>query len=232
MDIRQQLEHLRRTVAQIDRKYAQPSPAPAAPPPPSFSPRGFVEDLISGQVVETAAGRHFEAEKLYPRGKRHGGCDIADLAELPPDLLAPLSEGAIASVPPERWAFLDTETTGIAGGSGTCAFLVGVGSIGAEGFRVRQFFMRDFAEEASMLSSLAAHLSGFEVLITYNGKSYDQPLRAIVCNARGIRFPAWSISICFMARAVCSSCVSKAAALCIWRSASWGSSARAICPAK
>ncbi len=59
-------------------------------------------------------------------------------------------------VPPQEWAFLDTETTGLAGGTGTCAFLVGVGRITPEGFRVRQFFMRDFGEEASQLDALYA----------------------------------------------------------------------------
>ena len=48
-----------------------------------------------------------------------------------------------------KWAFLDTETTGLAGGTGTYAFLIGVGSIDAAGFRLRQFFMRDYGEEAS-----------------------------------------------------------------------------------
>jgi uncharacterized protein len=176
MNIREELEHLRRTVARIDRKYAQPSPAPAPPPAPTFNAYEFVEDLISGEVLETPLGKHFETERLFPRGKRHGSYDIADLADLPPDLLAPLSDNAIAHVPPSRWAFLDTETTGLAGGSGTCAFLVGIGSIAADGFRVRQFFMRDFAEERSMLHALSAHLKNFDVLITYNGKAFDQPL--------------------------------------------------------
>jgi tetratricopeptide (TPR) repeat protein len=71
---------------------------------------------------------------------------------------------------------LDTETTGLAGGAGTYAVLVGVGRIAADGFRVRQFFMRDFDEEASLLSALSAHLAEFDVLVTYNGKTYDQPL--------------------------------------------------------
>ncbi len=78
--------------------------------------------------------------------------------------------------PPERWAFLDTETTGLAGGSGTYAFLIGVGRITPDGFVVRQFFMREYAEERSLLYALMEHLREFDVLITYNGKSYDQPL--------------------------------------------------------
>jgi len=187
MNIREELDHLRRTVARIDRKYAQPSPAPPPPPAPTLNPYEFVEDLISGEVLGTPLGKHFETERLFPRGKRHGSYEIADLRDLPPDLLAPLSEGAISSVPPARWAFLDTETTGLAGGSGTCAFLVGVGAITPEGFRVRQFFMRDFAEEPSMLHSLSAHLENFDVLVTYNGKAYDQPLletRYRMCRAR------------------------------------------------
>ena len=87
----------------------------------------------------------------------------------------------------QPWAFLDTETTGLAGGSGTYAFLIGVGSIDAEGFRVRQFFMRDYDEEASVLHSLTAYLARFDVLMTYNGKSYDQPLletRYTMCRTR------------------------------------------------
>jgi tetratricopeptide (TPR) repeat protein len=95
---------------------------------------------------------------------------------LPGDLLHPISNGEIEQSAPLRWAFLDTETTGLAGGAGTYAFLIGVGRITKEGFRVRQFFMREFGEEASLLHSLTEHLAQFDVLITYNGKTYDQPL--------------------------------------------------------
>lgn len=176
MDIGEQLAHLRRTIAGIDRKYAglpSPSPRPAPVEPPAG---GFVEELLSGEVVETTRGRHFETEKLYPRYRRHGSYEISDLMDLPHDILAALSGNAIPNSHPTRWAFLDTETTGLAGGSGTCAFLIGVGSIDAEGFRVRQFFMRDYDEEASVLESLRTHLARFDVLITYNGKTFDQPL--------------------------------------------------------
>jgi len=65
---------------------------------------------------------------------------------------------------------------GLAGGTGTYAFLIGVGNIEPAGFRLRQFFMRDYGEEASLLRRLSEHLAQFDVLITYNGKTYDQPL--------------------------------------------------------
>src|SRR6185295_8121140 len=45
-----------------------------------------------------------------------------------------------------------------------------------DGFRVRQFFMRDYGEEPSVLAGLAAYLEDFDTLVTYNGKAYDQPL--------------------------------------------------------
>ncbi len=166
---------LRRRIARIDRKWAGAAPAP--PQPRDLRPaRYFVEELMSGEVVRTAAGEHFETEKLFERHRRHGSMDISNLCELPPDLLEPLSGGAVASSPPAKWAFLDTETTGLAGGTGTYAFLIGVGHIDPAGFRLRQFFMRDYGEEPSLLRRLSEHLAQFDVLITYNGKTYDQPL--------------------------------------------------------
>ncbi len=179
-DLQEQLAILRRKIRVIDRKYAQP----ATPPEPSrqhnpddFAPlHHFVDEFMSGEVVETPHGTHFETEKLYARHRRHGSMDISNLADLPEDLLDSLSEGSVPPSPPSRWAFLDTETTGLATGSGTYAFLVGVGRIAPDGFRIRQFFMRDFGEEASLLHALEAHLAQFDVLVTYNGKSYDQPL--------------------------------------------------------
>ena len=152
------------------------APARRLVPDPEFHTSAFIEDLLSGQVVETPAGKHFETEKLYASHQRHGSYEISDLHELPPDLLTALSDGAIADSHPTQWAFLDTETTGLAGGSGTYAFLIGVGWIGPEGFRVRQFFMRDYDEEPSALHALNELLARFTVLITYNGRSYDQPL--------------------------------------------------------
>ncbi len=155
---------------------APDEPLAVTPPDDRHPTRYFIEEWMSGEVVETPYGQHFETERLYERHRRHGSMDISNLLELPDDLLGPLMEGEAPAAPVARWAFLDTETTGLAGSSGTVAFLIGVGRITPEGFRVRQFFMRDHGEEASMLDALAAHLAQFDVLITYNGKTYDQPL--------------------------------------------------------
>ncbi len=167
---------LRRRVARIDRKYAAPAKPPL--PRPLLAPEtsAFVEDTLNGAEVENEHGRHYQTERLWERHRRHGSLGVMDLGDLPDDLLDPISGGEIPACSPSRWAFLDTETTGLAGGSGTYAFLIGVGSITPEGFHLRQFFMRDYGEEASLLHALAEYLEPFDVLITYNGKTYDQPL--------------------------------------------------------
>ena len=167
----EQLAILRRRIAKIDQKYAKPVPQR---PPATHDP--LPTPHLPFEEVETQHGRHYETEKLYERHRRHGSIGIADLEDLPVDLLDTISNGLIRGVPPAKWCFLDTETTGLAGGSGTYAFLIGVGRITPQGFRVRQFFMREFGEEASQLSALHEHLKQFEVLITYNGRTFDQPL--------------------------------------------------------
>ncbi|NCB05689.1 MAG: hypothetical protein EOM69_09240, partial [Clostridia bacterium] len=77
---------------------------------------------------------------------------------------------------PESLVFLDTETTGLSGGAGTLAFLVGLGHIENGRFVVRQYLMRDYGEEPYMLSAVADALSRFRMLVTFNGKSFDAPL--------------------------------------------------------
>jgi uncharacterized protein YprB with RNaseH-like and TPR domain len=77
---------------------------------------------------------------------------------------------------PEKWLFLDTETTGLAGGTGTYAFLIGLAWWDAGGLQAEQFFMRDFTEEFSVLHELSARAAERPVLVTFNGKSFDWPL--------------------------------------------------------
>lgn len=176
-DIQEQLAELRRRIAKIDSRYAGGA-APALAPRVRDDPPGkyHIEDWSNGREVETDHGRHFEIDRLFERHRRHGSIGIQDLEDLPPGLLEPISNGQIPHCVPAKWAFLDTETTGLAGGAGTYAFLIGVGSITAKGFLVRQFFMREFGEENSLLHALSDYLSPFDVLITYNGRTYDQPL--------------------------------------------------------
>jgi uncharacterized protein YprB with RNaseH-like and TPR domain len=75
-----------------------------------------------------------------------------------------------------KWLFLDTETTGLAGGTGTYPFLIGIAWWDAAGLQVEQLFMRDFSDEHSVLHGLAARIAERPVLFTFNGKSFDWPL--------------------------------------------------------
>ena len=89
-------------------------------------------------------------------------------------LLVPDSADEISD--PEQWLFLDTETTGLAGGSGTYAFLVGIAWWEDGGLEIEQFFLREYIEERSMLFALRERIAERPVLVTFNGKSFDWPL--------------------------------------------------------
>lgn len=160
--IRRQLDELRRKIARIDARYADAAPAPM--------------ELPDGEEVESALGRFWLMSKQWPSHHRHGTADVGALSELPGELLAVLSDDAGWESPPDKWAFIDTETTGLAGGSGTFAFLIGGGSITSHGFELKQWFMREHAEEPAALESFAQWLEQFDVLVTYNGRAFDVPL--------------------------------------------------------
>ncbi len=88
-----------------------------------------------------------------------------------------------------EWLFLDVETTGLAGGTGTYAFLVGLARLAPEGFCVRQFFLRDLAAERELLAQLAAELERGKLLVTYNGKLFDAPLLETRYRLARMRWP-------------------------------------------
>ena len=89
--------------------------------------------------------------------------------------------------------FLDTETTGLSGGAGTVAFLVGVGYIDETGITVLQYLMRDYNEERYVLEHVRRHLESTQLLVTYNGKSFDMPLLASRFTMNRIRFDPLSV---------------------------------------
>lgn len=87
----------------------------------------------------------------------------------------------------ERCLFLDTETTGLSGGAGTVAFLVGIGYAEGDDFVVEQYLMKDYADEADMLDQLARRMERFDAVCTFNGRNFDLPLlqtRFTMCRMR------------------------------------------------
>lgn len=190
LDTAQKLAHLKQRVAAIDRKFR--TSKPAEPPPSQVRvpnrARCFIEQWSEGEVVKNDFGEHFQTERVFAAHKQHGSADIGALGHLPQDLLSAVGENQIPAVSPDRWAFLDTETTGLAI-DGCYAFLIGVGRIAPEGFKIRQFFLREYGEERSALAALEMHLKKFNVLITYNGKTYDEPLLETRYRMRGLKPP-------------------------------------------
>jgi uncharacterized protein len=134
-----------------------------------------IEEYVEGRIVRCGGGEFFLAEQVLPFGRPYGKMRIGDLAGT---LLSPLDlflKGA--SVPdPSRLIFLDTETTGLAGGTGSCAFLIGIGICESAGFKVRQLFLRDYTDERAALTALAEALETCEGVVTFNGKTFDIPL--------------------------------------------------------
>ena len=145
------------------------------PPPRPRAEVYAVEQLLPGYFQPTSRGEIFVVEKLYSPEYRHGRAGLQISASLH-TVARWANERRIASAEPAAMAFLDTETTGLAGGTGTYAFLIGVGRFEGEQFRLAQFFMRDPAEEPAQLAALSDFLAPGEILVTFNGKAFDAPL--------------------------------------------------------
>lgn len=138
-----------------------------------------IQNVLDGHFVSTRRGAAFIYEETYDADYRHGWAPLE--TDVPLTLMAAWAKDArLLEMPLEAFAFLDTETSGMAGGTGTYAFLVGAGRFEktASGriFRLLQFFMRDPGEEPALLDALADFLAPCEALVTYNGKAFDAPL--------------------------------------------------------
>ena len=110
----------------------------------------------------------------YPLTHQQGKSCLNDLLTLPEDAAARLAEHPDFDF--QSAIFLDTETSGLAGGAGTIVFLTGVGVFEEDEYVVRQFFARNPAEERAYLPDLARFIDERGGLITFNGRSFDWPL--------------------------------------------------------
>ncbi|HMH80805.1 MAG TPA: ribonuclease H-like domain-containing protein [Candidatus Acidoferrum sp.] len=132
--------------------------------------------LLGATIATTKYGNHLSIRNWYAAPQ------LPDVAPAALDLLCRTQDTAkttkwrAAAGNPEKWLFLDTETTGLSGGTGTYAFLIGIAWWDSGGLQVEQFMMRDFSEEHSVLLELAARIAERPVLVTFNGKTFDWPL--------------------------------------------------------
>lgn len=138
---------------------------------------GAVEAAVGGEWRTGTGGRHFVVERRIDAARRHGRGNVRDLAETlqANAVYASLLTGGAPSRPP--FVFLDLETTGLSGGAGTFAFLVGCACFADDGsFVVRQHLMISPAGEPAMLRAVSAELEAAGALVSFNGKSFDAPM--------------------------------------------------------
>src|SRR5512134_274113 len=146
------------------------------PPPKPRSPYE-IDSVVAGAYHPTPLGDIFIADQSYSCDFVYGCSPL--ISPSPRYLIAEWSnDPRMADLPLESFAFLDTETSGLAGGTGTYAFLVGVARFVGDQFVLQQFFMRDPAEEPALLEGLARFLAPCKALVTFNGKAFDAPLLA------------------------------------------------------
>ena len=143
--------------------------------PPAGAPRSL-EGLLDGAVEENERGRLLVVRRRFPVDHRHGDQSLLAARDAAPRALSLLARAGADLAEGRRLLYLDTETTGLAGGTGTYAFLVGVGFFDGDHFEVRQLFMRDLDEEPALLTHLEEIFQRFDGVVTYNGSGFDLPL--------------------------------------------------------
>jgi uncharacterized protein YprB with RNaseH-like and TPR domain len=144
---------------------------PSPPQPESQS----IDSVVAGSFISTPRGEAFVSEQVYDSDYSHGNFSL--LSSFPLSLISQWTKDPrIAELPIHKYAFLDTETSGVSGGTGTYAFLVGAARFVDGKFTLQQFFLRDPAEEPAMLEALINFLAPCEGLVTFNGKAFDAPL--------------------------------------------------------
>ncbi len=140
----------------------------------------FVAGALGGRRVSTPFGECMVIDRRYESDRRHGDIrigecsfeDLDSLRVLDPDLgLNPASDPR-----PPRAVFIDLETTGLSGGAGTVAFLVGCGYFDLGAFQIRQFLLTRHSGERALLAAVAEFFGEADLIVTYNGKTFDVPV--------------------------------------------------------
>ena len=175
LSLKERLERLVAVASRRERRCPEPVP---------------LEELLQGRRMENSRGEYFLIEDDVHLDSYHGHFSLSRFRALTPGSVGILTgETALDAFNLSNAVFLDTETTGLAGGTGTAAFLIGIGFVEGDRFRVRQYFMRDYHEEPALLAGLAEDLKRFSQIVTFNGKLFDVPLLETRYNLDRNRFP-------------------------------------------
>ncbi|MDY7076657.1 MAG: ribonuclease H-like domain-containing protein [Chloroflexota bacterium] len=174
-DIRQRLREL--GVVKGARGLETPSLSPLQVGETRPRHRVAIENLVPGRFHTTSRGQCFVVEKNYSLDHLHGNLPLSAFLGVTPKIAAQVAQdGALAGVDLRRACFLDTETTGLSGGTGTMAFVVGLGFFEETGFHLHQYFLRDPGDEPAMVETLVEQLLEFEALVSFNGIAFDVPV--------------------------------------------------------
>jgi uncharacterized protein len=136
-----------------------------------------VERVLGGEIIGDDEAGFFLLRSEYPLEYRQGEIELGAAIESDAKHIAfSAADPELAGFDPYTTFFVDTETTGLMGGAGTTAFLIGAGYFTEDSFRLDQCFMRDYDDEEPMLAYLAERFAGCETVAGYNSKSFDLPL--------------------------------------------------------
>jgi hypothetical protein len=172
-----QLDDLRRRIDSVITRRQAGSKSAAA----EVLTRGNqgLAEILSGEEIENEHGRFFLVSNVVSGTSRHGHRNLLEASDFDMSAAAMLANNPLVSEYRSSDAlFLDTETTGLAGGTGTMAFLIGLGWLEGGHFQVRQILARDFGEEKAALTYLKEIASHKKFLVTFNGKAFDINLLA------------------------------------------------------
>ncbi len=139
-------------------------------------PRVPAADALGGVALDPA-GACVVIDRAYAADRSHGRLSIGRCKPNPAapiHLFDPRLQGDPAWW--RRVVYFDVETSGLSGGAGTLAFLVGCAWFKGEDFEIRQFFLAGPSGERPMLDALARVFDEASLIVTYNGRTFDVPL--------------------------------------------------------
>jgi len=145
--------------------------SPPAPQPPPQD-----EALPPGQQIKTPLGYCFYVQERYPLDHWHGHAPLSVLLAHDQAAAARMAAAPQPEFDLRQTLFIDTETTGLGRGAGVLAFLIGAGYFKDDAFVLRQYFLRDPAEEPAALQHLDNWSEGFGGLVSFNGRGFDVPV--------------------------------------------------------
>jgi RNase_H superfamily len=177
----ERIRTLRQQSGQSTPTRAPPAPAspPAAPRPASQT----VEDLrrLLRVRAPTRVAHAIDTDRTLPGDEIAPGLRLIETTlrcDPLPQQLCGAFDRRVAMIPTDNVMFFDTETTGLAGGTGTRAFMIGIAQWREGALHLRQWLMTTLGAERDLLTAFADTLRADTVLASYNGKSYDAPLLA------------------------------------------------------